>query len=168
MDLELLLGKTLDLVNEHKEHARLARYHGQRSIEVAVEAGDLLSEAKARLGHGEWTPWLKQLGLPGSTARRWMQLSRLRRENDHMSVFIEVVGDIGGQAKVVSMASDSDFEEELHGFMDIRMEAVKAVEESVAEITDKMDGLSPTALQMFLESPEYADWKSAVEAIESA
>jgi hypothetical protein len=45
------------------------------SVEKAVEAGKLLIEAKAALPHGQWLPWLRDIGLSPRTAQRYMQLA---------------------------------------------------------------------------------------------
>ena len=166
MDLEHLLGDTLDLVNEHKEHARLARYHAQRSIEVAVEAGALLIEAKARLPHGEWGSWLERLGLPARTATRWMQIARLSSGHmADMTVFVNLVHELGGQARVASHASDPDYQAAFADFLDIRIEALDGLAASAAEIQAGIERLSPEARKVFLADPEYQDWKRAYNSL---
>jgi hypothetical protein len=44
----------------------------------ALEAGDALAAAKARVSHGEWAQRLPSTGIPPSTARLYMQLARER------------------------------------------------------------------------------------------
>jgi hypothetical protein len=48
------------------------------SLARAMAAGDLLIEAKAIVDHGQWLPWLEQIGLPRRTASHYMRLSRHR------------------------------------------------------------------------------------------
>ena len=56
MDLEDLLLSTLDAVSRFRV--------GQReAVGAALDAGDLLTTAKARLPHGGWAEWLDRLGL---------------------------------------------------------------------------------------------------------
>ena len=63
MDLEDLLLSTLDAVSRFRV--------GQReAVGAALDAGDLLTTAKARLPHGGWAEWLDRLGLrPGQHQR---------------------------------------------------------------------------------------------------
>ncbi len=70
LDLEELLEATSDVV------ARFRR--GQlEAVSAALDGGLLLAEAKSRLQHGDWLPWLERVGLNGRTAQRWMQLASL-------------------------------------------------------------------------------------------
>jgi hypothetical protein len=49
------------------------------SLNSALEAGKLLNEAKRRVGHGNWLPWLEDnVGFSEATAKRYMQLDRGR------------------------------------------------------------------------------------------
>ena len=51
--------------------------HFANALEHAVAAGDLLIEAKARLGHGEWLPWLEaNCRVPERTCQHYMRLAR--------------------------------------------------------------------------------------------
>jgi hypothetical protein len=51
----------------------------ESALRHAIRAGELLTEVKARLRHGEWLPWLRD-NFPGSerTARLYMQLYKNR------------------------------------------------------------------------------------------
>ena len=45
-------------------------------VQKAIQAGTALRDAKGKLAHGEWLPWLKQnCNLSGRTAHRYMQLA---------------------------------------------------------------------------------------------
>jgi hypothetical protein len=49
----------------------------RRALRFALRAGELLIEAKRRVGHGEWLSWLaKYTDLEGRRAQRYMQLAR--------------------------------------------------------------------------------------------
>ncbi len=49
---------------------------GQReSVNAALDAGALLTEAKGRLQHGEWGDWLGRVGLASRTGSMWMRLA---------------------------------------------------------------------------------------------
>ena len=66
--IEDLLFATLDAISRFRV--------GQReAIGAALEAGGLLSEAKAALQHGEWGDWLHRVGLASRTASMWMKLA---------------------------------------------------------------------------------------------
>ena len=61
LSLEDLLFATLDAVSRFRV--------GQRdTVSAALEAGPLLTKAKARLHHGEWGDWLHRVGLAPSAA----------------------------------------------------------------------------------------------------
>ena len=78
MDLETLLGKTIDAVNRANT--------GERDhIEGALDAGEYLNLAKAQLPHGDWMPWLDKCAVEGRTARRWMQLAKSGMKFDTVS-----------------------------------------------------------------------------------
>jgi hypothetical protein len=50
------------------------------ALEHAIAAGDALIEAKARLPHGEWLPWLREHAEFGErTARHYMAIARNRK-----------------------------------------------------------------------------------------
>jgi hypothetical protein len=54
----------------------------QTALSHAMDAGDLLLEAKDKAGHGNWLPWLKANAplLSERTARHYMRLARGREE----------------------------------------------------------------------------------------
>jgi hypothetical protein len=51
------------------------------SVTAARVAGRALIEAKQKLAHGRWLPWLRDLGLGTRTAQNYMQLARLDEAN---------------------------------------------------------------------------------------
>ena len=63
--------------------AEIAELHrrGEASQQAALdayrEAGVRLIEAKALLGHGQWLPWLAEIGISPRTAQHYMRLARL-------------------------------------------------------------------------------------------
>ena len=66
--IEDLLFATLDAVSRFRV--------GQReSVNAALDAGALLTEAKGRLQHGEWGDWLHRVGLAPRTASMWLKLA---------------------------------------------------------------------------------------------
>ena len=83
---------------------------------AALDAGDLLTMAKARLPHGGWAEWLGRLGLKARTASTWMRLAS-------MGLTAEDVIDRGGinatlkgggkSASVADSSSRSDLQREL-------------------------------------------------------
>jgi hypothetical protein len=54
----------------------------KRGIEHSIAAGELLLEAKAKVGHGNWLPWLKANcpTVSERTAQLYMRLARHREE----------------------------------------------------------------------------------------
>lgn len=73
---------TTDPVAELLARARDAhdaiRVDDATALARALDAGDALIEAKARVGRGEWSERLAQTGIPPSTARLYMRLARNR------------------------------------------------------------------------------------------
>jgi hypothetical protein len=60
---------------EHEAHTVAMK----RSLAHAIEAGELLIEAKAQLKHGQWLPWLgEHCAMSDRTARLYMRLARNR------------------------------------------------------------------------------------------
>ena len=66
------LARNINLA--HKAASELA----ESAIEAAYEAGRLLSEAKSRVNHGQWLPWLKANcpKIAERTASQYMRVSR--------------------------------------------------------------------------------------------
>jgi hypothetical protein len=57
-------------------HADTLR-HVRSAIEQAIAVGNLLTEAKDLIGHGDWLPWLKDhCAMSTRTAQRYMTLAR--------------------------------------------------------------------------------------------
>jgi hypothetical protein len=48
------------------------------SVRHAIAAGEMLIEAKAKVGHGQWLPWLASCGVSERNAQRYMRLARHR------------------------------------------------------------------------------------------
>jgi N6-adenosine-specific RNA methylase IME4 len=60
------------------ERAERIRGLGKRVVADVIEIGRLLTEAKQRVGHGHWLPWLQtEFGWTDETARRFMRLHEL-------------------------------------------------------------------------------------------
>jgi hypothetical protein len=58
------------------EHAA-TQLAAQSALEHAIRCGELLLEAKVKVGHGDWLPWLKaNCSFRPRTARAYMQLAR--------------------------------------------------------------------------------------------
>lgn len=84
------LSNTLADLAERVKLASTASKEAERSATAkAMEAGNLLCEAKAATAHGEWTPFLERAGVHERQARRLMQLSRSALTPD-------TVSDLGG------------------------------------------------------------------------
>lgn len=65
------------IVDEIKRAHDDARTAARFSAERAMEAGRLLIEAKASVGHGEWLPWLRvNVQMSERTARGYMTLAK--------------------------------------------------------------------------------------------
>lgn len=49
----------------------------QEALTAYREAGAKLIEAKGLLGHGQWLPWLGEIGIEPRTAQRYMRLAQI-------------------------------------------------------------------------------------------
>jgi hypothetical protein len=58
-------------------HREVLRTSGS-ALDHALDAGDVLIAAHAKLAHGSWAPWLHKCGLKARTARRYIQLAKAR------------------------------------------------------------------------------------------
>jgi hypothetical protein len=68
-----------DLAERIRAEHQGAREAYKRSVEHAMAAGDLLIEAKAKLTHGQWGPWLEaKCEMSDRTARLYMRAARGR------------------------------------------------------------------------------------------
>jgi hypothetical protein len=66
-----------DLASEIGEAHRQCVAAASSALEYARRAGELLIEAKARVAHGEWLPWLKaNFDFSEKTAQNYMRLAR--------------------------------------------------------------------------------------------
>ena len=103
--IEDLLFATLDAVSRW-------RVGQEEAVSAALEAGGLLTEAKGRLRHGEWSNWLGRVGLASRTASTWMKLAS-------MDLTAEDVIDRGGiNAAARGVKPESASEADLPGSVD--------------------------------------------------
>jgi hypothetical protein len=72
-----------DLIKSINDKVRSMLASYRSSVGHAVEVGELLKEAKVRVGHGNFEPWLKEhCNLSFRTARRYMKLAENRAQID--------------------------------------------------------------------------------------
>jgi hypothetical protein len=70
-----------DLIKSINDKMRSMLHSYRSSVGHAIEVGELLKEAKARVGHGNFEPWLKEhCNLSFRTARRYMKLAENRAQ----------------------------------------------------------------------------------------
>jgi hypothetical protein len=66
--------------------ARIADAHAQvgsataSSLKHALDAGDMLIEARGHIGRGQWLDWLQKPGIPQTTASLYVRLAKKRKE----------------------------------------------------------------------------------------
>ena len=77
---------------ELRRQVRLAEKYLAKALEHAIQAGELLIEAKARVGHGEWLPWLAEnFDRTPRTASNWMLLARNKKQVSHLGSVSEAL-----------------------------------------------------------------------------
>src|SRR5262249_29468891 len=128
-----------ELVKGVKEALSFMVTSFQNSVKHAIRAGELLTEAKSRLQHGEFGSWLEEnFNLSRATATRYMKLAEKRKEIETKLVTVsnltladayKLIGvtNSGGNSSVQSstMGSEPETEEE----------------KQKQELSDKIDGL---------------------------
>jgi hypothetical protein len=68
-----------------RRHANRIRDAAKRTVEGIVLIGQWLNEAKQRLPHGAWLPWLKaEFGWSQPTAWRFMQVFKFAKRNPEL------------------------------------------------------------------------------------
>ena len=91
---ELNRLETQEIISLHQEITS----HLKTSLQMAIRVGQLLTEQKESLGHGHFTPWIKEhLPFKERTARNYM---RLYRERDRLKT--ATVTDLGAAYKLLS------------------------------------------------------------------
>lgn len=65
------------LQDEIRAEHRGAIAAARTAIDCARAAGMRLIEAKGLISHGQWLPWLAEIGIEPRTAQRYMQLAQL-------------------------------------------------------------------------------------------
>ena len=72
-----------ELANRIKSYHKAVEDAAKNIVEKAILAGQALNEAKGKVLHGEWLPWLqKECGLPERTAQRYMRLATGKKKID--------------------------------------------------------------------------------------
>lgn len=78
---EIITVDLADLAARIRMEHEAAAASRRQGIGHALTAGELLLEAKAKVHHGEWLPWLRHYcGVSERSARRYMQLASHRAE----------------------------------------------------------------------------------------
>ncbi len=74
------------LAAEIRRHAEQAEADYMSAVAHAIRAGELLSEAKSQVGHGEWLPWLAEhFARTPQTAASYMRMADRRDEIENAS-----------------------------------------------------------------------------------
>jgi Protein of unknown function (DUF3102) len=64
------------LADEVRRHHKAVGRHARSMLDEAIAAGEALIEAKRRLRHGEFGPWLAYCGVSRRSASLYMKLAR--------------------------------------------------------------------------------------------
>lgn len=74
---ELCRDELRELAEGINQAHALVESHLQGAVQHAIRAGGLLAEAKEKVPHGEWLPWLAEnCAIKERTAQTYMRLSR--------------------------------------------------------------------------------------------
>jgi hypothetical protein len=70
------------LADEIRRHHKAVERHARSMVAEGVAAGEKLIEAKARLRHGEFLPFVRRCGISPRSAQLYMKLARGKCETD--------------------------------------------------------------------------------------
>lgn len=122
-------------------------------LEHAIRAGELLLEARGRIAHGGWLPWLREHfeGAP-RTAQAYMQVARRRAELEGQDP--QRVADVSFREALATLATPTVSPEwlaaeELIGAPEQNIELhFAAIMDRLAELKLCLDGLVPDAANL--------------------
>ncbi|WP_262775048.1 DUF3102 domain-containing protein [Brevibacterium permense] len=75
-----------EVIRTGPEWASIIRNDLSRAVEGIVSAGQHLAQAKAEVGHGEWGPMLRGIGISQQHAHKLMQISQNEAISNHSCV----------------------------------------------------------------------------------
>lgn len=90
-EFNLILSFSDDQV---KDQVKLVLSIGKRTIEESFKLGEMLVQKKQEKGHGNWLPFLEEIGLSQSTAKRLINAFNEKDRFVEGMTFSELVGDI--------------------------------------------------------------------------
>jgi hypothetical protein len=103
------------------------------AFDKAIEAGQLLLEARESVPHGGWLPWVRGLGITVRTAQRYMQLARLP---DAKSATVAHLGIKAALAEIAHHATPLAL---LHD--------VDELVDRATELQDRIDAVDPHSME---------------------
>jgi hypothetical protein len=147
--------------------SRIRTYHEatvaalKSGVEFAMNAGDLLIEAKRQLKkHGEWLPWLESCGLPERTSQRYMRLARNRNIIEANPVPVSDLG-IRGALTLLAIPRKSGTD----GMTDDMIDLADLATENTFDLWDAEGAERRGADHSKLRKALFAEAKAAVERI---
>ena len=88
------------LAREVRSHHQQAETAWQNAVEHAWRCGQVLIEAKTLCRHGEWLPWLREVGIHERTAQVYMRLARqIRSPADLPATITEALDSLGDRER---------------------------------------------------------------------
>jgi hypothetical protein len=125
----------------------------KRGVQHAVTAGEMLIEAKARMKHGQWLPWLRDhCSMPGRTASLYMRMAAHRAE---LSDENGNVADLSLRGAIAMLAPESEGEKILKRIAEADRQIRDAVEaqiEAQRDIANEFFALPLHERSAFLDS----------------
>ena len=141
-----------DLAHRIKVEREAARLAIKRGAEHAMNAGDLLIEAKTRLKHGQWLPWLRDhCSMPGRTAQLYMRMAMHRAE---LSDEKRNVADLSLRGAIEMLVPESESDKILKRIVEADAQirdAVEGIIEAQREIANEFFALPLTKRSAFLD-----------------
>jgi hypothetical protein len=92
-------GAEAALLRHVRDAARRISALGKRTLPQALRAGRMLSEARAKIRHGQWLPFLAASGVSEASARNWTNMYEASR------------ADLGYRARLRTMELSAAYEE---------------------------------------------------------
>jgi hypothetical protein len=132
----------------------------ERGAQHAMNAGDLLIEAKAQLKHGQWLPWLRDhCSMSERTAQLYMRMAKARPE---VEANTQHVADLSLRGAMAVIAPDE--REAMLAEGEAILNRIKAADAALMdEVRAMMERLRDFAIGLYEQSP--ADRQAVLDTL---
>lgn len=156
---DLVLAQTSldDLAVEIRREHEACEQHALSTVEHAARAGELLTEAKAQVRHGEWLPWL-EANFPATSrvAQAYMRIAANAKSVSHLP-------SVNSALKELAEPRDDDDEpDEVIPAAPSREERIQAELTALCDSLDDQEAAMAEAVKEFGDEPTPAQVREVV------